>query len=170
MADNARARRFRFNFIDLALLLAAAAAVGVLIYIFASPSVSVSGTAAPDTVELEYTVEASELRLEWQGLTKIGDSIVDTTTLYTLGEVVGVTYSPERYIGYNEAADTVVEGEYPDRLTVRVTIRATAQSTTDGYIVGGGFHIAVGVPVNFRSPSLTSEGYVVSVSEVSGNE
>ena len=171
MASSTKKSAFRFNLIDVLLILIALAAAAILAYIFLSPSFTVAGEEKPSSVTIEYEVEVLMLRKEWQGLIDIGDRVVDNVSLYSLGEVIERRYTPYFRSVYDEESDSFNTAEYPDYVTLIFKVRAAAQKVAgDGYLLDGGYELAAGSAVNFRTPSLARQGYCVSVTEVSEDE
>ena len=168
MEKTKKPRAFRFNFIDALLLLIILAAVGVLAYIFISADVDIVSSGS-GTVGIVYEVEVRQAREEFKGLINIGDKVVDSVTLYDIGEVVNVTYADAQYTGVNKAEGVLVFSPYPEHINIIMTVKATAKMNEGLYMLGG-YEMQVGKRVSFRVPGYTAEGFCTVIKEVNENE
>lgn len=157
--------KFRFNLIDALLIVTIIAAAGILIYIFMSSEVDLFSDG--NTVAIEYTVEIKQIRTEFRDLISIEDPVTDTVTQYPIGSVTDVAYSDTQYTGINRGTGELVFSNYPERMNIVVTIHATAEASSDGYIVNG-YRVSVGKNIALRVPSFIGEGYCTTITEIDG--
>ncbi len=166
MKSSSAMRKFRFNLID-CILIAIILCAGVLLFrIFSSGDTE---TVSSKT-NLLYQIEVTKVPQEFRGLIDIGDKVVDTVTLYSLGDVVDVTYADCVQGVLNEDEGKLVYATVPGMLSVTLTIRATADMQNGSYAVGGGYVVAVGKKIQFRVPDYTGTGYCTVLEEVIADE
>ncbi len=157
-----KAKKIRFNIIDIILMVILVGAVGVLVYILAVGGRDSS--AASEPIEIIYEVELKNVREEFRGAIKVGDTVVDTVKRYTIGEVIDVRYEEALYTGVDKATGQLVNSPYPGRTNIIMTVQATAD-TTPGYYSIDGYRLMVGTGVYFRTPGYTGSGYCITVQE-----
>jgi len=155
--------KFRFNLIDALLIFVILAAAAFLAYIFLSSDINLF--AGKKITAIEYTVEIRQAREEFRGLIDIDDSVTDSVTLYSIGKVSDVSYTESQYIGVNRRTGELVYSTYPDHICITITIRAEAEVTDEGYIIGG-YTLGVGKTVALRVPDYTGEGYCTTITEI----
>lgn len=160
MKNATKRHAIRFNLIDVLLLLIMAAAICLLTYLITTAAPGETGE-----TELIYQVEVHRAPEEFRGLIDIGDQVVDTVTLYSIGEVIDVTYADSLYTGENRLDGTLVFSPEPGYLSITLTIRASAEPQGNSYLLGGGYSMAVGKLVSFRVPDYTGEGYCTIMEE-----
>lgn len=165
MKNSAKSHAIRFNLIDVLLILAMVAAACVLVYLITTSNPDMQGE-----TELIYQVEVHRAPEEFRGLIDIGDKVVDTVTLYSIGEVIDVTYADSLYTGENKLDGTLVFSPEPGYLSITLTIRASATPQGNSYLVGGGYSVAVGKLISFRVPDFTGEGYCIIMEEAKTGE
>lgn len=161
MNTPAKKRKLSFNFIDVALIVIALAGIAVLVFFFSKNDIV--STNREEKVNIEYTVRLSPVREEYINLIKIGDTLINTDIMQSVGEVTNVTNSDCLYEGYDSTGAPVYT-PYPGMKTVVVTIRAEAIKTKTGYIVNG-YDVVIGESMTFRVPDFTGTGVCVSISE-----
>lgn len=115
-----------------------------------------------ESVELEYRVVFENVDSEFADKIKVGDGVVHSRSQSLLGYVTEVDVS-ENYYVYELDSDRVIKREYPDKYNLAVKITADAE-----YIKGvgcsiSGIRIAVGVPLELRSPSFVGQAYCTDI-------
>ena len=153
-------KRFRFNFIDVILIFVILAALACLFYLFTSHQTENSGSTGK--YDVVYTIEVRTIRDEFKNLVNVGDKVVDAVQLFTIGEVTDVSYKNSDYTTFDRENGTLVHYDYPGFLDMTLTVRASANLENNTYMIGG-YELAVGVLVSFRTPSYTASGYCTTI-------
>ena len=153
-------KKMRINFIDIILILIIVAAVAVLGYIILSPQINISSKA--EAVTIQYQVEIVHLREEWKDNVEIGDDFIDYTTMESIGTVVDVRWSDEKFLSVNRDTGELVYVSYPDYITMNITVEAEAVPAGIGYDVNG-VNLQIGPDIHFRLPNLCYEGPCKSI-------
>jgi len=153
-------KKFSLNFIDIVLILIILCAGILLAYMFSSRNTSTSESSGE--IDLTYKVIVKEMRSEFKNLVSIGDKVVDSVQLFTIGTVVDVTYSPSTYTGKDVNNGKLVYSEYPDKLDMVITVKTKANVGADAYLIGG-FNLGVGTKIHLRVPKFTAIGYCSAV-------
>jgi hypothetical protein len=153
-------KKMRINFIDIILILIIVAAVAVLGYIILSPQINISSKA--EAVTIQYQVEIVHLREEWKDNVEIGDDFIDYTTMESIGTVVDVRCSDEKFLSVNRDTGELVYVSYPDYITMIITVEAEAVPAGIGYDVNG-VNLQIGPDIHFRLPNLCYEGPCKSI-------
>ena len=161
MNSSNKTQRGKFTFVDFLLLLVITAVVVILVYVFVSPYTGTI-TLAP-TKNIVYTIQVNDVRSEFKGLIKAGDTVTSTSTLREIGTVVSVDYKNVQYTGKDENGNTVYS-DYPGLLTAVITVSAKA-NTEDGLYKAGDVTISAGTQIGFRVPQYTADGYCTLVKE-----
>lgn len=156
-------RKFRFNIIDVILLVIILSASAALVYIF-FPSKTQENAAADRNVSITYQLYVSKVADDFKGKINIGDSVVDSVTLYGIGEVADVTYTKAMFVGVDKTEGKYVYSEYPNLIDIAVTVKADAVKTENSISVNG-FTIAVGKKIPFRVPGYTGIAYCTIIDE-----
>lgn len=159
---NVKPRKHKFNFIDIILMTVILAAVVLLVYIFMSGRIESFGT---QSVLVEYQVSITRIREEFRGNVNVGDKVVDSVKLMSIGEVIDVQYSPSISIISESYAGDLKYPIYPEHLDMTITIRAEADMKNGMYQIDG-YRIAVGELVSIRVPNFTESGYCLTIKEV----
>lgn len=160
-------RRRRFNFIDLLLIIFVLAVVFVAINIV-SPTSLLDKLKKDSVHTIQYTVEFTGVDKSY--IDKIGenDTVVDSVSKQNFGSVATVDNNTKyTVLEYNEADDSALLAEHPDKYNLIVTITATATYREGrGYSIGEQ-RIAVGEKLSLRFPDFAYEGYCINLSVVS---
>lgn len=148
-------KKYHFNVIDVLLIVIVLAAISSLVFLLRDHRVVTA--AKGDTVEIVYQVKFSGVREEFRNLVEIGDVVIDAETLASVGEVLNVAYAEGVYVGTDGATGKPVTSPYPGRITMTLTIKATALLTDNGYEVGGQ-ELILGETLSLRTPAFTGVG------------
>lgn len=159
---NVNPKKHKFNFIDIILLTVILAAVVLLVYIFMSGRIESFGT---PSVLVEYKVSITRIREEFRGNVNVGDKVVDSVKLMSIGEVTDVQYSSSIFIVSELNSTDLQYPIYPEHLDMTITIRAEADIKNGMYLIDG-YRIAVGELVSIRVPDFTETGYCIAIKEV----
>lgn len=159
---NVKPKKHKFNFIDIILLTVILAAVVLLVYIFMSGRIETFGN---QSVLVEYQVSITRIREEFRGNVNVGDKVVDSVKLMSIGEVIDVQYSPSIFIVSELNSGDLQYPIYPEHLDMTITIRAEADLEKGMYLIDG-YRIAVGELVSIRVPDFTEIGYCTTIKEV----
>lgn len=154
-------KKGRFNFVDIVLIAVALIALGVLIYIIVGPKAS--SAAQPKTFSIQYTVEIKHLRSEWRDLISIGDEVTDADTLTNIGTVTDVSYQNELTSSVNYKTGEVVYTEYPDYVSMKVTIETDSVTKTDTGYLAGKKDFCIGTTIPLKLPKLRIDSYCRSI-------
>lgn len=151
--------KFRFNIIDALLILVIIVAAVSLSWIVTSRDV---GKGNDGISEITYKIVVRNMREEFRNLVSVGDTIIDSVHLFTLGEVTDVSYSASKYTGTNKNTNEVVISDYPERIDMTITVSSPAEIIDGSYMIGG-LEIAVGSYLSFRAPDFVAEGYCLEM-------
>lgn len=154
--------KFKFNFIDIILIIIILAAVILLSYIFMSGRIESFGK---NTVTVEYQVSITRIRDEFRGFVNVGDKVVDSVKLMSIGEIIDVQYADAITIISELNVTELRYPTIPEHLDMTLTIRAEAVIENGLYMING-YHIAVGEVVSIRVPNFTESGYCTTIKEV----
>ena len=132
--------------------------------------ISTADPATEGETELIYQIEVHRTPEEFRGLIDIGDQVVDTVTLYSIGEVIDVTYADSLITAENKIDGSLVLSPEPGFLSVTLTIRASATTKDGGYLLGGGYSVTVGKRIAFRVPDYSGEGFCILMEEAKNVE
>ena len=160
-------KRYRFNIIDVLLIVVIVLAVSAILFLFFYDGGKDSGRAGEKSVELIYTVEQSNLTDILRGKINIGDSVLDSSTLENIGQVIDVEYTDSVYTGFDPESNATFEAVYPGKIDMRVKISVKAYVGEDGIYYLNGNLFNVGKEMDLRFPFYTGKCVCVSVSEVS---
>jgi len=156
-------RKFRFNIIDLILLVVILSASAALIYIF-MPAKAQDNDNASQNINITYQLYVKKVPDVLEGKINIGDNVVDSVTLYNIGEVADVTYTKSVHAGVDKSEGKYVYSEYPGMIDIYVTVSADAVKT-DSAITVNGFTVAVGKEIPFRVPGYTGIAYCTIIDD-----
>ena len=153
-------KKIYFNFIDLILIIVILGSIASLVFFLRERRIL---TKTPDrSEEIVYKLEVSPLREEFRNLADVGNSVIDTVGMNVIGEITDVSYSPCYYHGTDPDTGLSVSTVYPGRVTMTLTIKATASKSDTGYAVGGR-ELILGEALSFRVPDFTGSGICVSI-------
>ncbi len=153
-------KRFYFNFIDVILIVAILSATLLLVYFLKERKIVISDD--NQRCEVVYELEFSPMREEFKNLIEVGSILTDADSLRSIGEVNNVTYSPCYYIGFNKENGQPVKTIYPERTTMTLTVKASAEITDSGYLINGR-EITLNKHLSIRTPEFTGVGKPISI-------
>ena len=165
MNTASKKKKFYFNFIDVFLIVVLLAAVAALVF-FVRERQIVTETGNKNTVELLYKIEVSPMREEFRNLVEVGNTTIDTVYMTEIGEITEVSYSSCYYIGNDPNTGAPVSTIYPGRVTMILTVKATAVETQSGYEIGRR-HLVLGDTISFRVPDFTGTGTCIAIEKTS---
>lgn len=156
-------RKIRFNLIDALIILVIAAVVFAVLYIFVLSDKKTDVSVAAETTTIQYVVQAVGVDERFDGLAKVGDPVQDAIERKNIGTVVGVQSEPYKKItfDYDNQRETVAEVE--KKVTINVTIEATATETDTAFTVNG-CEIRVGGKYSLSMPDVFLSGYCIDMS------
>lgn len=160
-------KKLHFNIIDVLLIVIVLAVATTLFFFLRDHRVVADATG--ERVEIVYKIEVSAMREEFRNLVLIGDEVIDAETLDELGEVLNVTYADGTYLGTDAATGRPVVSNYPGRLTMTLTVAATAYRTDTGYRLGDRELILNG-DLPFRTPDFTGTATCLEIRVASESE
>ncbi len=155
-------KKIYFNLIDVLLIVLALAAAASLVFFLRERRVVTGSDSA--SAEIVYRVEFSPLREELRNLAEVGNTVMNADTLEVIGEITDVSYAPCVYVGTDKTTGASVSTAYPDRITMILTVKATASVTDAAYEVGGQ-ELILGETLSIRVPDFTGSGIIVSVAK-----
>ena len=154
-------RKFRFNIIDALIILLVLAAVGVIGYVVASEKQT------PEEVKqdkkIQYVIQITELKDEFTGNIKPGETLYEVETNKKLGVVTACNSEKTYYTDSKKGVQVI--SEIDGRSNMFVTVEADASFKDNIYTVNG-VSILVGTSIRFITPGLTSGAVVVSLETV----
>ena len=112
--------------------------------------------------ELTYSVRFTIEREEFTRVLHEGDRVLDAVRKNDIGTVVAYDLSPALTETYSQKENRMRMVEYPQRVTLTLTIRAPARHTEKGYSVAGR-RLAVGQKLALRLPNFVGEGTVAAI-------
>lgn len=152
-----------FNFFDIALLIVAAVIVLVLV-------VSSAINREKSAVTVRYTVEVTGFENGAENLIAVGDPVMDIVKKYDLGTIVDVKHEPTTWDVVDYDQGKVVKAIVPGQVTTLVTVEVEAEDTPNALSVEGKYPLRVGVNVSVRTPALSFSGTLISFEEVDSGE
>ena len=153
-------KAFRFNVIDVIIILLVLAAVAALVYFLFFKN---DAPSSDRVYEVEFVIESKEIRNEFSGLIKQGDTIYDMNTQRKLGEVINAEYVDSVRKTFDSGSGESKVSRVPDMLDLYITVRADDVRLTDCYVTEGRFKLIVGNEAEYRTPSFSGRGTLVSV-------
>jgi hypothetical protein len=161
-------RKFYFNFIDVILIVVALAAIAALVFFVKERRIVVDNE-GKNSVEILYKIEVSPMREEFRNLTEVGNAVIDTVHMTELGEVTEVSYSACHYVGTDPNTGLPVSTPYPGKVTMTLTVKATAIETATGYEIGG-HALILGESLSFRVPDFAGSGTCIAIAKSSSGQ
>ena len=154
-------RSSSFNIIDALIILLVVAIIGVGGYLLFFRS------ASNDKVTIDYEVEIGLVLSDFDGLIKVGDTVISTVAKDVLGTVVDVEYSPAEFITTNTESGEKTSTPYPEGTysKVRLTIRTEADYKDNVYYAGA-VKIYFGSTIYFRVPNFVGGGVCLGAKPV----
>lgn len=162
MEQNKPKFRLRFNLFDGIILVLALVIGGVLLWMAVKPAGGESA-ASPVTSTVRYTVRFQRWPEGNSSLIEVGDQIVDNIKNYEMGHVVSYEAVP----AVDEVLDSVnhcyTQAEIDGFEDILVTIESPCTESDEGFILGGGYKLRVGITTYIKSEGYMASGPVVSV-------
>lgn len=159
-----RARGNRFNFIDAIIIICLISVLALLYFVYSPLELLGIGTTETDII---YTLKITGVPSEYAAAITIGDKIADSDG-YELGTVAtAVEIEPHSVYEYREnefGSGGIVRITHPDLVDLIITVSATSEKSSDGYIVDGK-RIAVEAEYHLLLPKFESKGICISLSE-----
>ena len=159
-----RARGNRFNFIDAIIIICLISVLALLYFVYSPLELLGIGTTETDII---YTLKITGVPSEYAAAITIGDKITDSDG-YELGSVAtAVEIEPHSVYEYREnefGSGGIVRITHPDLVDLIITVSATSEKSSDGYIVDGK-RIAVEAEYHLLLPKFESKGICISLSE-----
>ena len=160
-------KKHKFNAVDAAIIIVIVAIIGTAVFFFARGNDD-QASFAPQTYDIEYVIEFRDIRDEFADNFKIGDKVTDAQELSHIGEIVAVEITDATYSASNATGELVIS-DYPDYSNVSVTVSASAYVGSLGrFIVGEGYDIAIGKPIDVRTPNYTGTAYCTQIRQIEG--
>lgn len=155
-------RKLRFNAIDILILLFLAAAVAVILYVFVF---GVEKNEIPENTrkDIHYVIEINNLDENLSDAVKTGQAVQDAIERKSIGIVSGVEAIPYRKISFDAVNGRETVSEVADRITLRITIEASAEETDRAFTVDG-CEIRVGELYSLMLPNMYCVGYCIELS------
>ncbi len=154
-------RKLRFNVIDILIILFLAAAAAVVLYVFVF-GVEKNGNDANVKRDIQYVVEINNLDPNLSDAVKTGQAVQDAIERKSIGVVSGVEAVPYRKITFDAINGRETVSDYADRITLRITIDASAEETDRAFTVDG-CEIRVGEQYSLMLPDIYCVGYCIEL-------
>ncbi len=162
MEHNTPKFRLRLNLFDGIVLILALAVGGLLLWMALKPAAG-EQSASPTASTVRYTVRFQRWPEGSSEIIEAGDALVDNIKNYEMGNVVSWEVVPAvNQVLDNEShryVQATVEG-YEDIL---VTVESPCTESDQGFILGGGYALRVGVTAYIKGEGYMASGPVVSV-------
>lgn len=162
MEHNTPKFRLRLNLFDGIVLVLALAVGALLVWMSLKPSAGDQGTASTAST-VRYTVRFQRWPEGTSEIIEAGDKIMDNIKNYEMGTVVSYETVP----AVNQVLDSVnhkyVQAEIEGFEDILVTIESPCTESDQGFILGGGYELRVGVTTYIKGEGYMASGPVVSV-------
>ena len=162
MEHNTPKFRLRLNLFDAIVLVLALAVGGLLLWMAMKPSAG-SQSASSTASTVRYTVRFQRWPEGSSEIIEEGDKLMDNIKNYEMGNVVSWEVVPavERVLDNenHRYVQATVDG-YEDIL---VTVESPCTESDEGYVLGGGYALRVGVTAYIKGEGYMASGPVVSV-------
>lgn len=154
----------RFNVVDGLIILLIAAVIFAAVYIFVLRKNKSDG-AEVNYQTIEYVVEMKNVDERYAGAVKKDQPIQDAIKRKNIGKVVGVQSVPYEKITFNSVDGVETVSEVEGKITMTVTIEATAVATDQAFTVDGCV-IRVGQEYSLMLPNMYFVGYCIEINEL----
>lgn len=162
MEHNKPKFRLRLNLFDGIVLVLALCVGALLLWMALKPSTG-EQSAAPTSSTVRYTVRFQRWPEGTSSIIEAGDQIVDNIKNYAMGTVVSYETVP----AVNQVLDSVnhkyVQAEVEGFEDILVTVESPCTESDQGFILGGGYELRVGVTTYIKGEGYMASGPVVSV-------
>lgn len=155
-------KKIRFNFIDVLLILVIAAVVFALLYIFVLSENKNEVVASTEQTTIRYVIQATGVDEQFDGLAKVGDPAEESVVRKNIGTVIGVQSEPNKKVTFDYENGRETVSEVDGRVTVNLTIEATATESDTAFSVNG-CDIRVGQQYSVALPDVFLSGYCIEL-------
>ncbi len=150
-------KRKRPNFIDIILILLVIAVAFVAYYL------SHKDAASEEIVKRTYVIEITELEPSMAQCVSVGDKVIDNIKNYDMGVVTVVEQVPALTTVLNEETGEYLQVEYPDKITLNITVEADTQESEKEITTVGGYTLRIGASISCTIGTLKGTGYIIGL-------
>ncbi|MBQ8173846.1 MAG: DUF4330 family protein [Clostridia bacterium] len=122
------------------------------------------GILRPDTT-LTYTVTFKTIRTEYTADIHEGDTVLDAVGKREIGRVVSYTVAPAMTETYSRRENRLRTVQYPEHVTLTLTVHANANREGVGYSISG-FSLIGGKKIPLRLPNFVGTGVCTAITEI----
>ena len=117
-------------------------------------------------IPLQYTVCCRTVREEYVSDIHVGDTVLDAVGKRTIGKVADFTVTPAKTEVYCRKENCLRTVNYPDHVTLTLTVDTEAIRERGGYSVSG-FYLIGGKSIPLRLPNFVGTGVCTDMTEIS---
>ncbi len=114
---------------------------------------------------LSYTVTLNTVRAEYTTDIHVGDRVLDAVGKREIGRVESYKITPAVTETYSRRRNCLRAVEYPDHVTLTLTVRADARREGNEYTLSG-FRLFGGKSIPLRLPNFVGTGVCTAISEI----
>lgn len=162
MEENKFKFRLRLNLFDGIILVLVLAVGGLLLWTRLKPDTN-GGGAAPVTSTVQYIVRFQRWPEGTSSLIEVGDQVIDNIKNYEMGNIISYEVIPATYEVLDHTNHQYVQAEIDGYEDILVTIESPCIESDEGFILGGGYELRVGVTTYIKSEGYMASGPVVHV-------
>lgn len=138
--------------------------MGVSIYARVTSSDSKITT---ENQKLEYTILVKDVRINTVSALEKGGKIYDSKTKESMGEILGIEYTPSKYNLVKNSGE-VVRADYPERYDVKVKVEIDGKTNDSGYYSADNKYLSVGTTATFSSKYVLTNGEIIHIGPFAG--
>jgi hypothetical protein len=152
--------RWKLNVFDVIIIAAVIIAAGVVLYLW---RFSGNSSNAAATIPVRYTIELTGLLDGTSEKIQEGDTILDSTKKFVMGEVVSFKREPTVMPQKNYYTGNTVSAEIPGRETVLIEIVCNCSVSAAQITAESGYVIRIGAEATAGGPGYAGKGYIVAI-------
>ena len=159
--------KYHFNIVDILLLSLIVISICAIVLIFMYDGANEKAENGQEFVEIIFTLEQSNMPDKLRGKINMGDNVLNSNTLDSIGTVINFQYTDSIYTAFDPETNTAFEGLYPGKIDLNVKLSAKAVVDNSGIYYVNGQRICAGEKMQVRFPFYGGDMVCLSVSEVS---
>ena len=160
--ENTPKFRLRLNLFDGIVLVLALCVGGLLLWMAMKPSAG-SQSASSTASTVRYTVRFQRWPEGTSSIIEAGDKVMDNIKNYEMGTVVSYETVPAVYQVLDSVNHRYVQADIEGYEDILVTIESPCTESDQGFLLGGGYELRVGVTTYIKGEGYMASGPVVSV-------
>lgn len=145
------------NFIDIILIVLVVAVAAVAYFL------SHQDASPAQTVKRSYVLEVTQLDPAIADCVEAGDTVTDNIKNYDMGVVTAVERQTSTAAVLNKELGEYVLAEYPDKVTLYITIEADTTESDSTIATESGYTLRIGTGVSCTIGAMKASGYIVGL-------